>query len=391
MLENRRLTPAAWVAIGVSAALCVHYLMFASHDYLLDLDVYREAAAAAWSGGDVYAQVFTDVGLPYLYPPFAILFLTPMAALSQVGAQVIWTSLTLLAVIGYALICVNNFAAERFHTPTVYAITVAFALAMEPTESGISFGQINIVLAMFLALDLSHRTGRIPQGVLTGLAAAVKLTPLLLVVYFLATRRIRPALWTAGSFLACTAVAAIVFPNASRVYWSGTFLESDRVGVAYISNQSINGLLQRLLGETGTSQLAWLVLAAAVTALTMLIGHHLHDDFPHLTDALALAAILLVSPISWTAHWILILPLLLVAALPDRPTAPLQGLAALLGIALLYGVVRPAQTAQILPDPGNNQLFFGNTFTWLTLIVAGACVAHYWRRSTEAPGPPRPA
>lgn len=383
MLESRRLTPVAWVAIGVSAALCCHYLVLAGSEYLLDLDVYREAAAVAWSGGDLYAQVFTDVGLPYLYPPFAILFLSPLVTLSEVSAQLIWTALTLAAVIGYALICVNNFAAARFHTPTVYAVTIAFTLAMEPTESGISFGQVNIMLAMFLALDLSHRTGRIPQGVLTGIAAAVKLTPLLLLAYFLATRRYKPALWTAGSFLACSAVAAIVFPKASWVYWSGTFLESDRVGVSYISNQSINGLLQRLLGQTGASQLSWLLLAAVVTGGTMLVGHHLHDDFPHLTDALALAAILLVSPISWTAHWILILPLLVVAALPDRPVALLQGLAGLLAVALLYGVVRPAETAQILPNPGDDHLVFGNTFTWLTVAVAVACVAHYWRRSTD--------
>ena len=54
----------------------------------------------------------------------------------------------------------------------------------------------------------------------------------------------------------------------------------------------------------------------------------------------------------------------------------------------LYGVVRPAQTAQILPDPAEDQIFLGNTFTWLTLLVAGACVAHYWRRSTQSRGSP---
>ena len=82
----------------------------------------------AWSGGDLYGGRYTEVGLPYLYPPFAILFLTPLAWLSQIGAQVIWTLITLASVILYAVVCVWNFAAERFHTPTVYAVTVAFAL-----------------------------------------------------------------------------------------------------------------------------------------------------------------------------------------------------------------------------------------------------------------------
>jgi alpha-1,2-mannosyltransferase len=371
----------AWTAAGIVGALCWHYLVLASDAYLLDLDVYREAVDAVWADADVYDQRFTDVGLPYLYPPFALLFLSPLAALSQIDAQVLWTLLTLGAVIVYAVVCVENFADRRFHTPTVHLVTIAFALAMEPTESGFKFGQVNILLATFLALDLSGRSGRLPRGVLTGIAAAVKLTPLLLVLYFLVTRRVRPALVTAGTFLVCSALGAAVFPGASATYWTGTFLESDRVGVSYISNQSINGAVQRLFGDAGTARIVWLVLAAAVTVATMLVAHHLYGSYPHLTDALVLAAILLVSPISWTAHWVLILPLILVAALPDRPVPLLQGLSALLAAALLYGVVRPSDTAQILLAPRDDQLWFGNAFTWLTLFVAVACVLWYWNRT----------
>jgi hypothetical protein len=169
------------------------------------------------------------------------------------------------------------------------------------------------------------------------------------------------------------------------------FASSDRVGVSYISNQSINGMLQRLLGDTVTSQAAWLALASAVTVATLVVARHLYPTYPHLTDALVLAAILLVSPISWTAHWILILPLLLVAAFPERPVPLLQALAALLASAMLYGVVRPRETAQILVEPQESEFWFGNSFTWLTLVVATACVAWYWsrvRRDSKAPGAP---
>ncbi len=294
------------------------------------------------------------------------------------------------ALVAYAAVCVRNFAADRFHTPTVYAVTIAFTLAMEPSESGLKFGQVNVLLAVFLVLDLSRRTGRLPQGVLTGIAAAVKLTPLLVVPYFLITRRVRPALVTVGTFLAATALAALFFPRASWIYWTGTFLDADRVGVTYISNQSLNGMAQRMLGDTAGARTVWLVLAAAVVIATLVMAHHLFGTYPHLTDALVLAAMLLVSPISWTAHWILVLPLLLVAALPDRPVLLLQGLAGLLAGALLYGVVRPAETAQILADPQNDDLVFGNTFTWLTLLVGVASVLWYWSRIDEV-GPAQTA
>ena len=375
-----------WTAFGVAVALCWHYLTKAYDAYLLDLDVYREASDVAWAGGDLFGLTYTDVGLPWLYPPFAILFLTPISWLSEVSAQVVWTAITLVSVVVYAVVCVWNFAADRFHTLVVYVVTVAFALAMEPTESNINFGQVNILLAMFLVLDLSYRTGKLPQGVLTGIAAAVKLTPLLVAVYFLVTKRVKSALWTIGTFVACTVLAWAVFPQASWVYWSGTFLESDRVGVSYISNQSINGMLQRALSEPGLAKLLWLALGGLVAVGVLVLAHHLFGTYPHLTDALVLATILLVSPISWTAHWILILPLLLVAALPDRPVPLLQGLAGLLALALMYGVVRPSETAQRLIEPESSNLLFANTFTWLTLALGVACTVWYWRRVDDEVG-----
>lgn len=378
--ERRRLSAIGWVALGVAVALCWHYLTKAREAYLLDLDVYRDAAEVAWSGGDLYGLRYTDIGLPYLYPPFAILFLTPLGWLSDVGAQVIWTLVTLVSVVVYAVVCVWNFAAERFHTPTVYMVTVAFALAMEPTESNINFGQVNILLALFLVLDLSRRTWRVPQGVLTGIAAAVKLTPLFIAVYYAVTHRVRATAWTVGAFVVCTLVAALVFPHASRVFWTGTFLESDRVGVSYISNQSINGLLQRAVSDPQLARLLWLVLAAVVAVAVLVLAHHLFGTYPHLTDALVLAAILLISPISWSAHWILILPLLLVAVFPDEPVLLLRVLAALLAGALLYGVIRPLETAQRLVPPAADNIVFANTFTWLTLVVGVACTVWYWRR-----------
>jgi alpha-1,2-mannosyltransferase len=376
--ETRRAI--GWTALGVALALSWHYLTQAYDAYLLDLDVYRDAADVAWQGGDLYGLRFTGVGLPWLYPPFAILFLTPITWLSDVSAQVVWTAITLASVIVYAVVCVWNFAADRFHTAAVYVATVAFALVMEPTESNINFGQINILLAMFLVLDLSYRTGRLPQGMLTGIAAAVKLTPLLIAVYYLVTGRVRAALWTIGTFITCSLIAWVVFPQASWIYWTGTFLESDRVGVAYISNQSINGMLQRAVADPAVARMLWLILGGLLAVGVLVLAHHLFGTYPHLTDALVLAAILLVSPISWTAHWILILPLLLVAALPDRPVPLLQALSAVLALALVYGVVRPSETAQRLIEPQSDNLLFANTFTWLTLVLGAACTVWYWRR-----------
>ena len=44
-----QLSPIGWVAIGVAVALCWNYITIASDEYLLDLDVYRDAAEVAWA------------------------------------------------------------------------------------------------------------------------------------------------------------------------------------------------------------------------------------------------------------------------------------------------------------------------------------------------------
>jgi alpha-1,2-mannosyltransferase len=84
---------------------------------------------------------------------------------------------------------------------------------IEPVRTTLALGQINIVLMALVAFDLllpstwftvAGRTVGWPRGVLTGIAAAIKLTPLVFLLYFLARRDLRGAVSLAGSFLVTT-------------------------------------------------------------------------------------------------------------------------------------------------------------------------------------------
>ncbi len=99
-------------------------------------------------------------------------------------------------------------------------------------------------------------------------------------------------------------------PAASSTYWAGLFLNpSDRIGIAYPANQSINGALWRAAGEGGVP-LLHAALAMAVLALGVLLVRRDPQD-----DLLALWVCglvgLLVSPISWIHHWVWLIPALL--------------------------------------------------------------------------------
>jgi alpha-1,2-mannosyltransferase len=93
-----------------------------------------------------------------------------------------------------------------------------------------------------------------------GLAAAVKLTPLLFVVYLAATRRWRAAAAALATFVAAAGLGFLFAPADSVTFWfDGTFLAADRISaVDGPSNHSLNGLLARL-GVVGP----WPLAAAA--------------------------------------------------------------------------------------------------------------------------------
>jgi hypothetical protein len=259
-----------------------------------------------------------------------------------------------------------------------------------------NFGQVNIVLAVFLV----HWTCQPPHGPrAAGCADRHRRrgeadAP--------AARRLLPgdpprAAGAVDDRLVpgvCSAIAWVVFPQASWIYWAGTFLESDRVGVSYISNQSMNGMLQRMLGDDRRCpDLARLGLAGSGRTrrrdAVLVLAHHLFGDLPA-PDRRPRAG---GDPAGVTDQ--------LDGALdPDPAAAAGGGVAGPAGAPAAgswpgsagrsrccYGVVRPSETAQRLIAPQEQQLLLANTFTWLTLLVGVGCVWWYWSRIGEGEQP----
>jgi alpha-1,2-mannosyltransferase len=152
----------------------------------------------------------------------------------------------------------------------------------------------------------------LPEGWLVGVATAVKLTPAVVAAYnFLAGRR-KPGLVAFFSFLAATAVGFALLPTASLEYWVKLASGDSGInsGIVFASNQSVLGMWNRLTGEPSRGGL---LLSVAVVGLGLVAAVLMHrcDEVP-LALCLAGLTSLLGSPISWSHHYVWVVPLAVV-------------------------------------------------------------------------------
>lgn len=263
-------------------------------------------------GGMVYD--WTRPGTPYgfTYPPFAGLVMSPMAVL-PFGAVVVLTTLATVATTALVTWWLIAPLVRRRGWPVWFALAVAVCLAIsfEPVRETITFGQVNTLLLAVVGFDVLFGVsqGRRWAGVGIGLATAVKLTPGVFILYLLVTGRWRAALTAIGTATAATLVAAAIFPDQSREFWTSALWDTGRVGVlSYLSNQSLRGFIARLPVEPVASYL-WI---AGVLALLVLWVWRVRKTIGDEYAGLALTGVLgcLISPVTWIHHCVWLLPAL---------------------------------------------------------------------------------
>src|SRR3954468_362154 len=166
-----------------------------------DSAVYRAGALTLLHGDPLYTRdVLTAlpdwVRLPFTYTPAAAPLFLPLAL---VPSGLVWGVIAVLSVVGL-MVVITVVSSSPGHAPLLgrswWALPAgtAIALALEPVWKTLFLGQINLILMAFVVLDvlvLSARgsadgpsagkraSGRRFAGVLIGVAAAIKLTPLI--------------------------------------------------------------------------------------------------------------------------------------------------------------------------------------------------------------------
>jgi alpha-1,2-mannosyltransferase len=289
------------------------------HPNMVDLEVYRRAGSVLLAGGDFY-----DLSgqLQFLYPPVAAVLAVPLSLLPPTVVQIGWTAAGAVALVAI----LHRFGLSGWLLSVASAVVV---YVVEPVVQTLAFGQLGIFLVALVVLDLapgprvfSRRV--LPEGMLTAVATALKLTPAIFVVYLLAVRKFR-AFWVAViTGLAVTLISAAIVPAASYRFWTRLAHGDTGLGhsVIYYTNQSLMADIVRIFGLGPDPAIVGLVLSAVVALAGVwaaMLWHRLGDV--RLAVNLCGVAGLLASPVSWLHHFVWVVPLAM-SLLERRPISP---------------------------------------------------------------------
>ena len=339
-LSSMRFTPKTWMVYALIALLAfvdATYLatLLIGHSYPCDFEVYRLAGHSILNGDGIYATVTSGCHLKFTYTPFAAVLFTPFSLLGPAGFAA-WTLLTLIALWRVTALLVTRSALQvpGVTSPQLATLLALLALPLEPFVKTVWYGQVNVLL-MWLIVEAFFGPARKYNPALLAIAAAVKLTPAVFALFFIAVRTNRDRLVLVGTGLATIALGFIIQPHQALEYWTKLLFNADRVGpTEYVYNQSVNGVLWRLFGDGGMRTL-WLVLVLAILASGFVVARSLWNADQHVWSVGVVGlATLLISPITWSHHYVLIL-LVLVALLQDAKRHRLSGIVALTTYAVM--------------------------------------------------------
>lgn len=305
-LHGRRFRLAVAITLTLEVGLVIG---FAAVYRPFDLQIYLWGGQAVTHGLRLY--LVQSHGNWFTYPPFAAALFAPLAALPSLVVRLAWE---LASVGAFTWCCVVTLKLAGYRpSRTVLLAMVAGGLVLEPVYHTLYLGQVNVfLLALVLGDVWLVATGR-RAGVGVGIATAIKLVPGLFILLFVLTRRTREAITAAVTFAGCTLIGFAVDPSASRLYWTRLFYDTKRVSATYISNQSAYAAAARILGGIGHVG-AWyyvVPLALGVTGLAVATTLARRGDWLGAATMTGITG-LLVSPISWTHHWVWIMPALVV-------------------------------------------------------------------------------
>lgn len=279
---------------------------------LSNLRVYIAAAQAVLNGRDPYTVVIEN-GEVFTYPPFAAALFTPFALLPDTVAHWLVTGALVLAAVGVARLAPREGPVTR----TGVLLLLALVLASGVFRDSLRFGQVSLFLVLAVLFDASLPDSSRWKGVLLGITAAIRLTPLAIVPFLLAGKQYKMAARAMAAFLVATLAGFAVAPGPSTAYWGELLWHTARVGDdGAWSNFALRGSLERTLGGA-ISTSAWIGLALIFAAGLAWLVYRRTSDQPRI-DAGELVLVgglasLVLSPITWTHHmgWVLAaLPLL---------------------------------------------------------------------------------
>ncbi|GAA4477200.1 mannosyltransferase [Rhodococcus olei] len=289
---------------------------------LVDLHVYVDGSAALLRGDlydYTYSELTPDFPLPFTYPPFAALVFFPLHYLPFGLVGVLWQ----LATIG-ALYLVVRMSIELLlgtRTPwtagfdsrwtAIALVWTTVGMWTEPVRTTLDYGQVNVFLVLGAMVAVRSSRWWVAGG-LVGFVAGIKLTPAVTGLYFVLRRRWAAAVFSAAAFAGTVAVSYALIGAEAREYFENLLGDASRIGpVGSVWNQSMRGALSRVAGHDVGTGWVWVLGVAVAAVLAWFAWRALGRDDRLGTLVVVQLFGLLLSPISWSHHWVWLIPMLI--------------------------------------------------------------------------------
>ena len=295
-----------------------------------DFNVYYHAAREVMAGGDPYQHSLGD-WTPYIYPPLLAELIVPLALLPLPVAAYLWFLINAASLVAAASISamLANGNKKPYSPTTAWRAALAgcaVVLVLRFVLDALNLGQVNALVA---ALAVAHvylyaRDRKALSAIALVLAASIKLTPALLLLYHIAKLRLKFAVACAALLVAVTALSFLPFgprggTDAFQTFWNRTVKNEQGYDFAYSGNQSLGGAIARLAGQSNEStpsregesrrpgDAATLLISIVLLALAVFSAVRSRSELA--AAAPFFCCVVLLSPLSWKAHYvILILP-----------------------------------------------------------------------------------
>ncbi|MEV5051671.1 glycosyltransferase 87 family protein [Arthrobacter sp. LAR12-1-1.1] len=395
-----------WISLGAWAKQGLDFSVYWYGGKILNdageapSDLY--AGNVDWAGGPT---------LMFTYPPFAAILFSLLARLPQAAALTLFNAAGAGVAILTAVRAVRYWNAKAswratFRIPGngwAAAVLVLAVLNLGPWRETLVFGQINALLMGLIAVDLLARNHRWTRGFpgsgfLVGVAAGIKLTPLVFGLYYLVRRDWRGLGNMAAGFTATVLAGWLLRPAESLQFWLQMLPDTSRMGGAgYVDNLSLKGALLHFGVPEAHVTVPWLVLSLMVVAVGAAVIKAASDQGSRVVAVSATAlTMLLISPVSWSHHWVWVAAVFPAFAwtlreTPRRYAGMRWTMGGVLGISIIVFLFSPKTIGTAL---GAENLDVQTPGLWIMASSAGVfcavamlvCWLVALRRDSVAPG-----
>lgn len=250
MTRDATLPLGFWIACAVFAAL----LAYVGYQISIQGDLFPLWAAGRFIAAGEFGHVYTgiepklvvtdpawlallhhailDAVPPYVQPPWIATVFAPLAAALDFRTFAIpFQIANVAAQVGVAVLAIRYWYPRNRNPWAIFGLVVLISLS-QPGVLLIYYNQTQalIILAIVAGLIAAERGRWIGAGLLVGLAACVKLTPAIVLAYWLLTGRARAALAGGGLMLACALASWLMIdPTLNAAFLDNTRTMSDVV------------------------------------------------------------------------------------------------------------------------------------------------------------------